>query len=97
PLYPLFPYTTLFRSPPGGVGEIGGLRHRLAHQAASPVHIMTGLTIRTIKSFRFHPDNDLHGRTCFVFRKGSSRCRYRDRRRRLRSEEHTSELQSLAY
>src|SRR5205823_14864279 len=61
---PLFPYTTLFRSPPRGSSGAGRSR---------------GASRR-----RYQPG-------------GRSRCGRRRRRRTGRSEEHTSELQSLAY
>src|SRR2546425_9818998 len=88
----LFPYTTLFRSRPPAVGEeVMQDRQRKRRGLAG-----AGLRDPDHVAARQHDRNCLRlnwrGRDVFLFGE-----RARDRFGEARSEEHTSELQSLAY
>src|SRR3712207_7725907 len=78
PRSPLFPYTTLFRSPQRGGHRLG---RRLGHQAVLPVAAEVAVAVGV------RADDG-----------GAGAHRLEDRQAEaLRSEEHTSELQSRQY
>src|SRR5205823_13055298 len=89
PTSPLFPYTTLFRSPEGARdGAVPGDRRSARAQARSPLR-WPAPARRHGPSDRARAAGFPHGRAAL---EPGRQAPYPDR-----SEEHTSELQSLAY
>src|SRR3546814_10570432 len=87
----LFPYTTLFRSNPGGNSKMWRHRHHFPSNAGrSGLQVKPILKIVAVCRQRIRLFLEFHG--------AQDHCRYGDRVDGVclgRSEEHTSELQSL--
>src|SRR2546423_11920610 len=87
----LFPYTTLFRS------KLGFERRQILHAAQSPVRDLVPAGRCGLASAWIDRRHEKPGEGATVAPAGSTRCEFRFPSLVDRSEEHTSELQSLAY